>query len=600
MNSGIVFFPPEVKEIQLESTRYAGQLMLLYAAKFLGCIDAASIIDVTNDNSEYSNERIYLTNFLSIASGKQRLSHVDELIHKEFKAVCGGNYPQKSCNHAYLDKVVEEDQRLIEEGQESIIQGFMDNTTKGYLGAGILNGENLYMDKHVVELCTEKSIAKDQHALRNTVVKAINEYRVICSDTRTTVTSWFLNAGHSFSDLLKPAIDKVKSLTGKSVKLLGVDKGAYNYDKLTKAAEETGACIAIWSKDTQTTIESLVAVPEELFEVYETETIQYLTGEEEIVKTRIADAGEITIDKHGHKVRAVAIRNEETSRRIGILVFGRRCFEYNKYQIADFLYGKQDIENCFKERKKYGGDKFCGGIFKNREEKAVSQEELDKMGRKLKLLKNRIPRLKSDIEKYTELLSKGELGKRDYNRLAKKAQKDKERLEFEQKNLETKIESRDLNEKIRHTLDTRKITIVACIQDHVITCKRYILDKATGIMKELLSQKLNQLGYLSTDEIDIKVQKQLKSLNMQKISARLFEQGGCIYKDNITNEYVVIMKNYENSLMQGTYEKLCVEFANMEVMLESGKRHYRLVFMTESSFEEKYAIGSKVKVKIAV
>lgn len=574
--------------------------MLLYAAKQLGCMDAAVSLDVTDEKSEYSNERIYLTNFLAIASGKQRLSHVDELIHKEFKAVCGGNYPLKSCNHAYLDKIVAEDQRLADEGMESIIQGFMDGTTKGYLEAGILNGENLYMDKHVVEVCTEKNIAKDQHALRNTVVKAINEYRIICSDTRTTVTSWFLNAGHSFSDLLKPAIDKVKSLTGKSVKLLGVDKGAYNYNKLTKASEETGACIAIWSKDTQKTIESLAAVPEELFEVYETETIQDLSGnDKEIVTTRIADAGEITIDKQEHKVRAVALRNEETGRRVGILIFGEKSFEYNKYHIADFLYGKQDIENCFKERKKYGGDKFCGGMFKNVEESVPSEEDFHKMEKKLTSLKKRIPKLQQDIEKYNKLLEQGDLKKRDYNGLTKKAQKSIERLELEQKKLTTKIDGNNLNEKIRHTLDTRKTAIVACIQDHVITCKRYILDKVTGIMRELLYRKLLQSGRLCTDEINIKVQKQLKGLNMQKISVRLFEQGGYIHKDDSTNEYIVIMKKYESSFMQEIYEKLCVEFSDSKVMLESGKTYYRLVFMTESGFKEKYTIDSKVEVKIA-
>ena len=207
--------------------------------------------------------------------------------------------------------------------------------------------------------------------------------------------------------------------------------------------------------------------------------------------------------------------------------------------------------------------------------------------------------MQQDIEKYNKLLEQGELKKRDYNRLSKKAQKDIERLELEQKRLTTKIDGNNLNEKIRHTLDTRKTAIVACIQDHVITCKRYILDKATGIMRELLYRKLIQSGCLSTDEINIKVQKQLKGLNIQKISARLFEQGGYIHKDDSANKYIVVMRNYESSFMQEIYEKLCIEFSRINVMLQSGKKCYKLVFMTESGFKKKYTIGSKVEVKIA-
>ena len=264
-----------------------------------------------------------------------------------------------------MDRIVEKDEELLSRGQDSIIEKFSDDTTKGYAKAGILNGERMYIDKHVIQVDTDKNINKDLHGTKNMAVKAIDEFRALCADTKTPIFSWFKNAGQSFSKLIKPALLKAKSLTGKAVKLLGVDKGAYNFTELDKVSKETGACIAIWAKDIKGTLESLEAVPLESFETYETQIVKDPEGnEKEVATTLIADAGEIVIDKKGHKVRTIALQNVKTGRRIGILTFGDNATDYDKYEIADFLYGKQSIENYFKERKKWGSDKFCGGLSK--------------------------------------------------------------------------------------------------------------------------------------------------------------------------------------------------------------------------------------------
>ncbi len=226
------FFPPQGEPLEIEYSRYAGELMLLYAAGYLGCIKAATALDVTQEGDRHSHQRRYLANFLAIASGKQRLSHVDELIPDEFEQVCGGHYPRKSSNY-------------------------------------------------------------------------------------------------------------------------------------------------------------------------------------------------------------------------------------------------------FKERKKWGSDKFCGGLFKKIKALPPSKAELSSMKKKLSFLDKKIPKCRQELESYEALLKEGKLTKRDYNRLAGKAQKDIENYSIQREVLKAKFELGQqgfpLDEEPRHELDTRKMAVLAILQEHVIASRRFIL-----------------------------------------------------------------------------------------------------------------------------
>lgn len=62
-----------------------------------------------------------------------------------------------------MDKIVAKDQEAIEKGETSIIEVFSDETTKGFVKAGVAEGEKLYLDKHVIGVNTEKNIPKDLH-----------------------------------------------------------------------------------------------------------------------------------------------------------------------------------------------------------------------------------------------------------------------------------------------------------------------------------------------------------------------------------------------------------------------------------------------------
>lgn len=108
-----VFFFPREKPVDVGNSRYVGYMMLLYEAKMLGCLDAARVIDITKETDLYSHERRYVANLLAIASGKQRLSHMNELVEDEFKATCGGDYPKRSSNHDYLDRIAARDAELV-------------------------------------------------------------------------------------------------------------------------------------------------------------------------------------------------------------------------------------------------------------------------------------------------------------------------------------------------------------------------------------------------------------------------------------------------------------------------------------------------------
>jgi len=585
-------FPPKEKNIELINSRYAGELMLIPAANKLGCMKAAEVLDVAKEGDHYSNDLIYRANFLSIASGKGRLSHVDELVESEFIEVCGGNFPKKSTNHAYLDRIIEKDIELVINGSESIIDKFVAESTKGYCEAKIIVAENLYMDKHVVQVNTEKNVGKDMHGTKDMIVKAVCEYWLVCADTKNPVYLKLYNAGEeAFSKIIKPILNKIKGLTGKNVQLLGLDRGAYNYDELNKATDDGETCIAIWGKDTPAMLKSLSELSNDIFTPYETVEEEDEEKNKVIkVKSTIADAGEIIVDNDGNKVRAVVIQNEESKRRIAILVFGKRAFEYSKECIADFMYGKQDIENHFKERKKWGSDKFCGGKITPKKLEPPTEQQLCKIGKRIIKIGQTLLSLKSKLSEYNELLSEKKVVKSDYNQLVSRLNRREKKLKKEEKVLNLRIGNNKNGQVSKeapvYEIDMRKMTILAQLQDHVIVSRKYIMNIFIGFIIMLLSRNFEKSGKYTNEEITQKVNRYRNNINIQKLSIKLFEQGGGVYRDNINQKYIVVMRNYPSLIMQEAYKLLCQELLKLYTEIKVGGQGYQLLFMTEKNFCE--------------
>ena len=587
-------FPPKGTNIEQVSNRYAGQLMLIPAADKLGCIKAAEVLDVAKENADYSNKKIYMTNFLAIASGKERLSHVDELVEHEFEEICGSRFPKKNTNHAYLDRIIEKDTELVNSGQESIIDKFVDESTKGYYQAGVIVANNLYMDKHVVQVYTDKNIEKDMHGTKDMIVKSISEYWLLCAETHSPVYLKLYNSAQSFSKIIKPILEKIKELIGKNVQLLGVDRGAYNYEELSKAAEDGQTCISIWGKDTTATLKSLAELPDDIFEPYEIIEVD-VDGEEDkksIIKSKIADAGEINVDNAGNKVRAIVIQNEETKRRIPILVFGKRAFEYSKYSIADFMYGKHYLENHFKERKKWGSDKFCGGKIELKKLETPTEDQLQKMKKRVLTIGKALLCLKDKLCEYETLLTEKKVNKRDYNQLVRKLDVREKKLKKEGKILNSRTGNDDggqaYHELPKYEVDTRKMTVLAQLQDHVISSRKYIMDIFIGFVMIIVLRKLEEQGTYTNEEITRKVNIYRSNINVTKLSVKLFEQGGRVYPDNLNRKYIVVMRNYSSKIMQGAYELLCQEFSERYTEITYDDQPYQLIFMTEKTFSVRH------------
>jgi hypothetical protein len=585
-------FPPDENEPKGVFSRYAGHDMLLHAANVLGCTKAAEAIDISKASNKIGHNRRYNAILLGIASGKPRLSNIDELIPEEFAVACGGNYPKKSSNHAYIDEIVARDIEICNHGQESIIEKFVDETTKGYHNAGIIESENIYIDKHVVEIDTKENIPKDMHGTKAKIVKSIGGFWAVCAKSKNPITFKMFNGGQSFSKLLKPFMEKIKSLIGKPVKLIGVDKGAYNYAEITKAtAEEAETCIVIWAKDTPAILNSLEALDKGLFEPYETiNEIEPNGSVTSKVKSSIADAGEIIIDEDKHMVRTIVIQNEQTGRRVGILIFGKKANEFAKEEIADFLYGKQDVENHFKERKKVGSDKFCGGEFKKLESPIPTEKELIKIEKRINNISKKLPKIDNEITQYKTLLDEGKISKKAYNGLVAKSQKDKIRLTKEMEKLKIRQECGKsgiaYEEKPMSELDVRKMTILSQIQDHVIVCRKYILQIFLECLESVLVQDFISKGKCEKEFVLPKVKRYISNLNKTLLSARLFEQGGYVYTNYDTSEIIIAMKKYENPFMQEAFEIMCERFSSFNTVITSNKRDYRLIFTTEDNYSK--------------
>ncbi|MFZ5354662.1 MAG: hypothetical protein ACOZCL_18320, partial [Bacillota bacterium] len=100
-------------------------------------------------------------------------------------------------------------------------------------------------------------------------------------------------------------------------------------------------------------------------------------------------------------------------------------------------------------------------------------------------------------------MAEGKLEKREYNRLVKKIQTDQQKLMQQKETLTKQVESAHKGEawqqETRYELDTRKMAIMATLQDHVMICRRYVLGRFQSIMQELLISKLKQ-HHNGTDE----------------------------------------------------------------------------------------------------
>lgn len=564
--------------------------MLLHAADVLGCTKAAEVIDVSKVSDRISHKKRYNAILIAIASGKPRLSNIDELVPGEFSVACAGNYPKKSSNHAYMDEIVAKDKECCNKSQESIIEKFVDETTKGYYNAKIIEAENIYIDKHVGEIGTKENIPKDMHGTKAKIVKSIGGYWAVCAKSKNPITFKMFNGGQPFSKLLKPFMEKIKSLIGKPVKLIGVDKGAYNYEELTKAtSEEVDTCIVIWGKDTPATLKSLAAVDKDLFEPYE--TIDEIDPNGVViskVKSSIADAGKIIIDEDKHMVRTIVIQNEETGRRVGILIFGEKSNVIPKEEIADFLYGKQDVENHFKERKKVGSDKFCGGEFKRLEAPLSTDKELNKIEKRIDSISKKLPKIDNEITQYKTLLNEDKISKKAYNGLFSKSQKDKVRITKEMEKLKIRqecgIRGIAYEENPMSELDVRKMTILSQIQDHVIVCRKYILQIFLECLETVLVHDSLSKGKCDKKFVFQKIKRYISNLNKTMLSARLFDQGGYVYTNENTMEIIIAMKKYENPFMQEAFEIMCERFSSLNTSITSNKRNYRLIFTTEDNY----------------
>jgi hypothetical protein len=585
-------FPPDEKEITGEWSRYAGHGMLLHAANELGCSDAAKVIDVSGENDKISHSARYNAMLMCISVGKSRLSQIDEVIPKEFEALCG-NYPKKSSSHEYLNEIVRRDTELLDNKNESIIESFVDMSSKGYYKANIIKVNEVYIDKHVIEINTKEDIARDMHGTKDKIVKSIGGYWAVDADMKNPITFMMFCGGNSFAKLLKPFIEKMEGITGKPVRLIGVDKGAYNYVEILNALEgKEDTCIVVWAKDTSVVIEKLKNVSKELFEPYEVEEIEESDGSvSKKILTSIADAGEIIVDKSNHMVRTIVIQNEESDRRIGIFVFGEKANTLNKFKVADFLYGKQDVENHFKNRKKVGSDKFCGGKYSKIQMPELTEEDLSKMKKRVITIDKKIPKIENDKTVYKELLEKDTISKSDFKQLNNKAEKDITRLNGELEILNNQIESdckeAMVDDKPTSKLDVRKMTIISQIQDHVLVCRKFILQLFIKCLIIVLTNHYEENKICDTELISGKIHQYISNLNKTKLCSRLFEQGGHIYKNIKTQELFIVMNDYDNLIMQKAYELLCEEFKHFNTTIEVDRIPFKLIYTTEKIYHEK-------------
>jgi hypothetical protein len=581
---------PAAKAGEKTFTRYAAHLLQVPALETLGYYEAVPLLDVTGEDARYSNLLRCDTVVFGLSAGKTRLYHTGELVDDEFGRVLGERrYPRSSTLHAYFDAIVARDAEEENAGkaaEERIVGRFLRQSQHllGHRAAeGV--GKAIYVDPHVIAVGTGKPVGKTKHGIKERMVKALIKVRIVSAQRRPLATimgpsDWSLQQN------LGAAVEMASWATGEAVELVAVDRGGLSQEVLEEFQKgETG--LVVWSDDTTTMREALAAVPRSAFGDGEYRRVRREDGHKvQRLFTRLADVPGMVINLRGYRCRTIVVERVSDGHRCGIHVVGKRTEAMTPLEIVGFLRHKQWVEEDIQQGIAWGSDDFCGGkVISKLRRKQPDAAEIEKLKERGRTLKARLRDSLVEAHGLRQRYRARDLTKRQLDDLMKGVERRRQRVEKERLGVESLIAwgktAKVPQGQWRWDIDTRKMSIMAQLQDFTRLARGSVMELLRRCMKQVVVQ--TSVGERGGDvtakqrqEIEAAAEAALAGMPWHQIETRVFAHGGWVQRDDEQKVLTVSLKTPPVPLLEPALRMVCDELNARQASWRCRGGPYRL------------------------
>jgi hypothetical protein len=521
------------------------------------------------------------------------------LVADEFARMLGETrYPQRSDWHAYLDRIVAQDQTQAQQGvaePERRVGQFVRQAQQGLAHAAPAGaGRALYVDPHVVALSTAKPIARTKHGVSQRVVKAVVKLRVVSAEPPGRPLVFLLEPGdQSFHATLEKAVDRTMEATGQAVELVGVDRGALSQEVLERFAQR-GLGLTVWSEDTPTLRAGLAAVARTAFQDAEYETVRRADGKRvRRLKTRVAEVPDLVINSHGYRCRTMVVEEVSSGRRMGLHTVGKPTEGMTARQILDFMRGKQWVEEDFKQGIAWGSDAFCGGemapVLRRQRPAAEEVEAWKAQARRLKA------RWRGNVAEEGAAVAEWRAGprtKRQLNDVLKGLRRRRERIAEDWQQAEEMIRWGQADvvppRQVQWVVDTRKMALLSQFQDFARLARREVLAQMRrglhqAVVESAVAEQGGTVSPPRRQEIEREAEGLVDRMPWGQLETRWFDQGGWVHKDPQQRVLEVTLKAFPHPLWQRACELLCDHLNQRHAVMRCQDGEYLLRYGCRAS-----------------
>jgi hypothetical protein len=542
-------------------------LTLLNALDQSGCQKALAGLEVKESSDRYADEQLRLCLVLLMAWGVLRVSHINDQPVEEWGVPLDAvRRPDEDTLDQYLNGLIETDEadspssvaeRLGQIRPGGQIDTAQQESLRCWAEAGLLAGDVWYFDDHVVEYSGQAGLNKTKHGTKHISVKAVNRYTLangLCS------LSEYFPLTVSYAEAQRHLVSKANRCLPPAcrVRKLSFDRAGWDAELLTWLQEEQDIMPITWVKRTSTNIKLLDQVADEAFVDLDQEVLVGKEGQHHVVRLADTTLGFPTLG-----TQRVVVLETQARKRIGIYTTALHPREAALHDprvitttgLVDAMRFKQRIENGFKvEVNEMDSD----AIPTHRTHEATLTEAYD-LAQAEKQRHNAHKRL----DKYTaqgqeqlDLLDTGQLDKHQFNllagrtqRLRQKAEREMETLSQELLNVHQDDNGQTVLSTTTQVLDVRKLTLLNLFKTHALVALK-ILARQLG-MGEAGPKRLRRVFLAFGDRVEFD--------HEQRIAT-------------------VYARRFPRATTQQAYERLCGWLYDVPITLTRNGVSYRVRF----------------------
>ena len=532
-----------------------------------GCQKALAGLEVQDARDRYADEQLRLCLVLLMAWGVLRVSHInDQPVEAWGVPLDTTRRPDEDTLDQYLNRLIESDEadspssvtdrlgQIRPGGQIDIAQ---QESLRCWAEAGMLAGDVWYFDDHVVEYSGQAGLSKTKHGTKQISVKAVNRYTLsngLCS------LSEYFPLTVSYAEAQRHLVSKANRCLPPTyrVRKLSFDRAGWDAELLTWLQEEQGITPITWVKRTSTNIKLLDQVPNDAFVGLGQEVLVGKEGQHHVVRLADTTLGFPTLG-----TQRVVVLETQARKRIGIYTTALHPREASLHDqrvitttgLVDAMRFKQRIENGFKvDVNEMDSD----AIPTHRTYEATLTEPYD-LAQAEKQRHNadkRLDKYTAQAQEQLDLLDTGQLDKHQFNllagrtqRLRQKAEREIETISQELLNVHQDDNGQTVLQTTTQVLDVRKLTLLNLFKTHALVALK-ILARQLG-MGEAGPKRLRRIFLAFGDRVEF---------------------------DHEQRTATVYARRFPRASTQQAYERLCGWLYDVPITLTRNGLSYRVCY----------------------